>query len=53
MPIRRYPSTVHGELFEVPSCDNVATGYSPPNLLWRSMCGAHLADSVRKKASKA
>ena len=55
MPIRRVPLGLSmGELFEVPSCDKCRN----PAILHqiysgRSMCGAHLADSVRKKASKA
>ncbi len=55
MPIRHEPPRPFmGELFEVPSCDKCRNPAIHHQIYsGRSMCGAHLADSVRKKASKA
>lgn len=55
MSIRRVPLRLFmGELFEVPSCDKCRNPAIHHQIYsGRSMCGAHLADSVRKKASKA
>ena len=55
MPIRHEPPRpIMGELFEVPSCDKCRNPAIHHQIYsGRSMCGAHLADSVRKKASKA